>query len=209
MHRTQRGFTLLEMMVVIAIMLILMAIATPSLMRAIRTYQLESSGQQIAGMILRARYEAMQRNRRVCAAYVLLGGGDSRYGLDLTTTDPDNDPCNDAAPSPDPGEPYFLVPSIVQWYPTGPPPAWFLNGLPPGYNTAATTDIPANYRVTFSPRGTVETWNGTRWVLATQVQMVCIFRLVPELDAILVTVSPVGRIKLYRWRPNAAGWAEM
>lgn len=208
MRRPQRGFSLLEMLVVVAIMLILMGIAIPNLMRAIRNYQLEAAGRQIGEMILRARYEAMQRNRRVCAAMVRVGN-EHRYELDLNGATPD--PCREAVVTADAGEPYFVTAPMVQFYnndnPTFPP----LNGLPAGYNTMATTAVPANYRVAFSPRGTVEVWNGANWVMATQVQMVCLIRQLPtgEFDAILVTVTPVGRIKIYRWRLNTGQWTPM
>jgi len=204
----ERGFTLLELMVVIGIILILMGVATPSLFRAIRSYQLESSGRQIANLILRARYEAMQRNRRVCTAFVRVAG-EARYFIDLTGTDPE--PCDDGAPTVNPGEPYTVTSATAQWYnndnPTLPP----LTGLPPGYNTPATAVAPANYRVTFSPRGTVVVpAGGGTWSLPTQVQMICLIRRVPgEFDAVLVTVTPVGRIKLYRWRVASGQWREM
>lgn len=207
-HKLQRGFSLLEMLVVIGIMLILMAIAIPNLMRAIRNYQLESAGRQIGEMILRARYEAMQRNRRVCAAMVRVGN-EHRYELDLNG--PDAEPCNDAVVTANPGEPYFVTAPMVQFYwmdnPFFPP----LNGLPAGYNTFATTAVPANYRVTFSPRGTVEVWNGANWVTATQVQLICLIRQLPtgEFDAILTTVTPAGRVKIYRWQLNSGQWRPM
>lgn len=202
------GFTLLELMVVIVIMLILMGVALPSLLRAIRSYQLESSGRQIANMVLRARYEAMQRNRRVCTAFLRVGG-EARYLLDFSG--PDAEPCDDAAPTADPGEPYIGTSRIVQWYNNDNPALPPLTGLPPGYNNPADVVAPANYRMTFSPRGAVVTpAGGGTWVLATQVQMICIHRSVPAgFDGILVTVTPVGRIKLYRWRLGSAQWVEM
>ena len=192
-------------MVVTGIIVLLAAIATPSLLRSIRNYQLESSGRQIGNMILRARYEAMLRNRRVCAAFARVGG-ETRYGLE-----PDAEPCDTGAPTIDTGGAYVVTSSVVQWFnndnPTLPP----LNGLPAGYNTAATAAAPASYRVTFSPRGTVVTPAGAgTWSLATQVQMICLLRAVPgDFDSVLVTVTPVGRIKLYRWRLGANQWAEM
>ena len=203
-RRAPNGFSLTELMVVTGIIVLLAAIATPTLLRSIRTYQLESSGRQIGNMILRARYEAMQRNQRVCAAFARVGG-EARYGLE-----PGNEVCDVGAPTVDTTGPFVVTPNVVQWFnndnPTLPP----LGGLPAGYNTAATAMAPASYRVTFSPRGTVVTSVGGVWSLATQVQMISLVRNTPgDFDAVLVTVTPVGRIKLYRWRIYNIAWEEL
>lgn len=203
----ERGFSLLEMMVVVTIILIMSAFAMPSLLRAIRSYQLESAGRRVGNMILRARYEAMQRNRYVCAFFERTGG-EGRYGLDLAG--PDSQPCNDAAPTIGATEPYMVTDNIVNWWfndnPSYPP----LNGLPAGYNSTLTTQMPARFRVTFSPRGTVVMPGvGNTWTLASRVTLICLVRNIPnDFDAVLVTITPVGRIKLYRWR-WAKQWEEL
>lgn len=210
-----RGFTLFELMIVISILFILGGIATPTLFRAIRSYQLESYGRQVANMILRARYEAMQRNRRVCTVFQRVGA-EGRYGLDLTG--PDAEPCNDATPTlgtgfgvNPPAESFLATNNFVNWWfndtATYPP----LTGLPAGYNTFGTIVPPARFRVVFSPRGTVvQPGLGGTWTMATQTRLVCLVRNIPrDFDAVLVTVTPVGRIKLYRWRTNTLRWEEL
>ena len=203
-----RGFSLIELLIVVGIILVLSAISTPSLFRAIRSYQLESAGRQVGNMLLRARYEAMQRNRRVCAVFQRVGP-EGRYGLDLTGADPE--PCDDANPQLDGNDPFMVTNNFTNWWfndnPVYPP----LNGLPAGYNTAATIVPPPRFRVVFSPRGTVaQPGLAGTWTMATQTRMICLVRNIPnDFDAVLVTVTPVGRIKLYRWRSNAGQWAEL
>jgi len=136
-------------------------------------------------------------------------GGAARYLLDFSG--PDADPCDDAVPAADPGEPYIVTAGVVQWYDNDNPALPPLAGLPPGFNNPADVVAPANYRVTFSPRGTVVMPAGAgTWALARQVHMFCIHRRVPnDFDAILITVTPVGRIKLYRWHLGSGQWVEM
>lgn len=208
--RKRGGFSLLEMMVVIAIIFVLAAIATPSLIRSVRRYQLESAARQVSNMLLRARYEAMRRNQRTCAVFEQIGG-ENRYGLDLAG--PDVEPCDDATPSLINTEPFLVTPVGVEWR-TGGNPAdphdW--TGLPAWANTSGNTDVPALYRITFSPRGTVETYNAPSWDLPTNPQIFQLQRIVsgsqasPD-DAILVTITPMGKVTLYRW--VGATWMEM
>jgi type II secretory pathway pseudopilin PulG len=195
-------------MIVIGIILLLSGIATPALFRAIRSYQLESAGRQIGNMLLRARYEAMQRNRRVCTVFERVKT-EGRYGLDLVG--PDSEPCDDAAPTLDANEPFIVTTTFINWWeddnPTYPP----LTGLPAGYNDVSTIVPPPLYRVVFSPRGTVvEPGGGGTWTMATQTRLICLVRNIKtDLDAVMVTVTPMGRIKLYRWRFNKDTWEEM
>lgn len=208
---SQRGFSLFELLVVVSILLIMGAIATPYLFRAIRNYQMEAAGRQIANMVLRARYEAMQRNRRVCAVFQRVGN-ERRYGLDLRG--PDTEPCNDAAPVLDPtapgvaGDPFIVTTRLAEWWrnDTNQRPPLF--GLPAGYDQDVETTAPPNYRVTFSPRGTVVVdAGGGNWTMASTVQLITLRRaLAVEFDAVLVTVTPVGRIKLYRYRTVGGVW---
>ncbi|MGH9805554.1 MAG: pilus assembly FimT family protein [Candidatus Acidiferrales bacterium] len=203
-----RGFSLFELMIVVTIILILSGIATPTLFRTIRSYQLESAGRQVANIILQARYEAMQRNRRVCAVFQR-AGAEGRYGLDLVGADAE--PCDDPNPQLTGNEPFMVTNNVVNWWfndnPIYPP----LTGLPAGYNTAVTIVPPARFRVVFSPRGTiVQPGAGGTWTMATQTRLICLVRNIPnDFDAVLVTVTPVGRIKLYRWRINSLQWAEL
>lgn len=205
----QRGFSLLEMMIVLTLMIIIAAFATPTLVRTIRNYQMESAARQVSNTILRARYEAMRRNRRVCTLFQRVSN-EARYGLDLNGAD--RDPCDDASRALTGTEPYVVTEAAIDWWnndtPTLPP---FLSGLPPGYDSAGEANAPANYSVTFSPRGAVVVNAGGSWNMATTVQMIELRRLsgAAATDRLLITVSPVGRVKLYRWDFVGNRWNEL
>jgi Tfp pilus assembly protein FimT len=57
-----RGFTILELVIVLAVMMIVTAISMPSFLRAIRTYQLNDAATQVAGVLKFTRYEAIRVN---------------------------------------------------------------------------------------------------------------------------------------------------
>jgi len=68
MKTTQRGFTLIELIVVIALIAIMMGLAAPSFVRFQRSSELTSATNSLVGSMAAARAEAMKRNRN---AFVL------------------------------------------------------------------------------------------------------------------------------------------
>lgn len=69
-YRTRRsrigGFSTVELAVSLAVLLILTAIAIPSLMRSFRAYQLNSAAASLSDMLKFTRFEAVRRNKQVC-----------------------------------------------------------------------------------------------------------------------------------------------
>jgi type IV fimbrial biogenesis protein FimT len=66
--RPARGFTLLEMMVVLVIAVILAGIAGPSFTRMIAAQRVRSAGTDVYAALLKARSEAIKRNASVTLA---------------------------------------------------------------------------------------------------------------------------------------------
>jgi type IV fimbrial biogenesis protein FimT len=63
-RRNSKGFSLVELLAVIAIILILAVLTTPNILRAVRTYRLTSASREVASLLQRARYDAVRLNRR-------------------------------------------------------------------------------------------------------------------------------------------------
>ncbi len=72
MKQQQRhdGFSMIELLVVIAIILVVSAIAIPYVFTAMTSVRLRSSGSDLAGLLQRARAEAVERNRALPVACV-------------------------------------------------------------------------------------------------------------------------------------------
>ena len=59
------GFSMVELVVSICVMLVLTALAIPSLMRSMRTYQLNSAAASVSDMMKFTRFEAVRRNTQI------------------------------------------------------------------------------------------------------------------------------------------------
>lgn len=69
------GFSMVELVVSLCIMLILTAIAVPSLMRSVRVYQLNSAAGNISDVLKFTRFEAVRRNTKVSFLLAPSGSG--------------------------------------------------------------------------------------------------------------------------------------
>lgn len=194
--RSRRGFSLLEMMVVLAIVLIMSGIAVPTLMRSLQRYQLESAVRNIANVLMRARYEAIRQNRLIGTIYVgPTGGLPARYGIDV------ND--NGAL---DAGEPYIFAARSMS-----------LTTLSGSFGKPDYTDLagPPSLRIGFSPEGKAYIRSGVTWALAPKIQAIFFVRgsgttfieqfMDPKRHAGSVTVTPAGRIRVWRVE-GSGGW---
>jgi prepilin-type N-terminal cleavage/methylation domain-containing protein len=60
--RRMRGFTMLELVVVVAVIMVVTAVSMPSFMQAMRIYRLNDAATQVAGVLKFTRYEAIRLN---------------------------------------------------------------------------------------------------------------------------------------------------
>lgn len=68
-----RGFTLVELMVTIAVAAILLALATPSFADFLQRYRLRGAADDVASLVANARAEALMRNRDVSVVFTGTG----------------------------------------------------------------------------------------------------------------------------------------
>jgi type IV fimbrial biogenesis protein FimT len=97
--RTSRGFTLVELMITVAVMVILAAIASPSMIELVNNRRAAGQTEELVAALQLARAEAIRRNARVtvCAGAGVTCSGSSDwsswtiYGRDRTSATPDAD----------------------------------------------------------------------------------------------------------------------
>jgi prepilin-type N-terminal cleavage/methylation domain-containing protein len=136
------GFSMLEMVLTVAIVLILAAIALPDFTRAYRIYQLNSSASRLAGLLKLTRFEAIRRNTQV-SFQVQQNGGNWLAWCDTI--------ANGLADTTEMQDPIIAPISLLP--PGGPPsPDAITAALGGG---AALTAISGNMAIPFDPRGAV------------------------------------------------------
>lgn len=93
-RRRQRGFSLLEAMVTVAILGIAMSVALPQILPEVQKAQLDGAGEKVAAFLARARTEAMT-SRRCVRVYIEGAAQPARHRLvmeRLNSFDCDDDP---------------------------------------------------------------------------------------------------------------------
>jgi type IV fimbrial biogenesis protein FimT len=92
-HHRVRGFTLIELMVTLAVIVVLLLIAVPSFQSFRQRAALRGSAEEAMSMWQQARFEAAKRNSMVKFG-VLEDAGDFCIGLATTTNKDDETPCD-------------------------------------------------------------------------------------------------------------------
>lgn len=93
--RRERGFSLLELLIVIAILGLVVALVTPSMMRIIRRGRLQNAASQFGTSLLRARLQAVKRGNNV-GLCVTNDTGNPNYGEMILFVDTNSDGSYDA-----------------------------------------------------------------------------------------------------------------
>lgn len=138
-RRAADGFSMVELVVSISVMLVLTALAIPSLMRSMRAYQLNSAAASVSDMLKFTRFEAVRKNTQI--NFITRANGTGW----LVGTDSDN---NGAL---DPTEKQQLIAG----YPTLLPDGFAPSSTTISSGLAFDTLSGANSTVTFDARGAV------------------------------------------------------
>jgi len=139
-----RGFSLLELTIVVAVGLCVMAIAVPYFLQATYDIRLKSAASDLSGLIQQARIQAARRNIVDTVLYQNVNGADEAY-IDLN-----NNGQWDIGPPPEPIITFKTTISPATAPPTG------TNGQPTPYVlTGDTSGVTYTNSTTlgFSPRG--------------------------------------------------------
>jgi prepilin-type N-terminal cleavage/methylation domain-containing protein len=77
-----RGFTLIELLTVVGIIVILLAVALPSILAYVRVYQIRGGAQQLASLVQAARFKAISKNVNLGVVLVITSPTTFQYTLE-------------------------------------------------------------------------------------------------------------------------------
>ena len=84
--RSARGFSLLELIIVMAISISIVAFATPTFLRAFYTIRLKSAASNLSGLMQQARIQAARRNAVITVKYRINANTQQAY-IDFNNND--------------------------------------------------------------------------------------------------------------------------
>ena len=190
------GFSIVELSVSLCVLLVLTAIAVPTLMRSLRAYQLNDAATRLSAMLKFTRFEAVRRNTQINFLMQASGPG---Y---LVGTDSNN---NNAI---DPTEKQELISGFATLLPAGvaPAPTAILTALGGG---AALTTVYGNptATVTFDARGAIRTSIGG--AVSSSIYVFYIgSTLDPDPGYRAVILLPAGTTQVWS-APQSGGWQQI
>lgn len=188
-----RGFSLVEVVIALAVILILSAVALPAFVNAYRMYQLTDAATQFAGLLKFTRFEAIRLNTNVTCQI-----------QQTASVPPVTNMWADSIPTPpdgieDPGEKQLLFGGTVNLV----PPAAVPNaaGLAAAAGVPALATVPlANGPITFDRRGALNPAQAYVFYLSNQND--------PSVGARAVILLPSGSIQI--WKADSLGnWVSL
>jgi prepilin-type N-terminal cleavage/methylation domain-containing protein len=180
------GYSLVEMMMTLAVGLILVSVALPTMIGAIQGYRLNSIAQQVATLVELTRYTAIRRNSVVILQMKVIKGN-TVFFIDLNGNG-----------QPDANEPMVILPTDMQ----------LANGqtlTPPSTSMALGNTIDFASSMTFDYRGMLNYTNG---VTPAPYFLALGYTSQAQYGTRAVTVTPIGQTKTWK-APSGGTWSGM
>lgn len=183
--RNERGFTLLEITVVVLLAGIVTAIAVPSIVNSLREYRLNAAARQVSDLVQRARMQGIANSTR---ASVLIDTAGSRVGVVSYNADGSVNRTD-----------YFSLPSAVSFQ-------------RPSSVTAPLTAAPTSADVSFPAVGGSSTlfqqdFNSRGFPIVATAGAVNALYFTNGRSFRAITINSVGAMRTWIWQESSQTWA--
>ncbi len=196
--RSQSGFSLVELMIVMVIILIIAAIAIPNIGRALRDYRLSNAATDVSNLLQQARYTAVRLNRDVTARATCPGVLPVQVWIELNNppdgftpggVDLDGDGVAETQ------ETLVVLPNEVVFAPAGAPGPASMGAFYAATATVPNCGIGAGAGITYDSRGVVDYGPGNPPVVFF---MTVGYNNAPQWGFRAITVIPSGKSKTWK-----------
>ena len=214
----RKGFSLLELAIVVAIILIVAAIGVPNVTRAIRTARVRGAAVEYANLLQTTRTRAINDDRFYAVYVQPAAGGNSPiayadvYPLALNGTSGLGPPPTGHYNAGPPSDPMTTMSADELLQPVAAAPD--VAGLNTAFCASCTPDLILNVAPTWGPDGmpcrSKPSLDGTGTVCNSSggpVAYVTYFQSTASQQWSAVTVSPAGRVKAWHHEANGGGWS--
>jgi prepilin-type N-terminal cleavage/methylation domain-containing protein len=190
MKKRESGFSVLELVIVLAIALVVAAMAAPSLNRVIDNYRLNASGRDVASLLQQARMVAVESNQPYYVQFNVCGAPNIACAV----------PAGRFLPfAVIPGDPHAVNATNVAFQGAGLPNTATLDAAVGG----APPPAQINGVIGFNARGMPCVQTVSPWVCTPGAGFEWLLQNTKTLAWAAVTVTPAGRIRT--WRMTAPG----
>lgn len=193
MKKAGKGFSLVEVLVVVAIAIIVTAISLPAVRRTISSYRLDTSGHAVASMLQQVRSEAVKGNTPYYALYntpaapsVVIAIPAARYTPSFQNYTSSTDPT-------------AAIAAHIVFQTTNLPTH---NQLETAMGLAGGVAPQIGQEIGFNARGLPCAKNGGAWICGGPVAFEWFMQNELTQQWAAITVSPAGRIKFWRMTGN-------
>jgi prepilin-type N-terminal cleavage/methylation domain-containing protein len=143
----RNGFSLVELVLSLAVLLIITTMAIPVMVRSLQTYQLNSTASQLAGMLKFAKFDAIRQNTKV-SCQIKQSGTNWLVWVD-----------SNGNTVPDGAEPQMIIGGSFTLLPASsvPSPTPITNTLGPGFSGYSWVVLSgSNTSITYDQRGVID-----------------------------------------------------
>jgi prepilin-type N-terminal cleavage/methylation domain-containing protein len=197
-NRLQVGFSLLELMIVLAIIMVVSAIAVPQMQLAIAQMRLRATATNVNGLIQQLRMQAVRNNRSFTMRTTIVNGQPTLFVDSILPTTPNVAPNGVY----DAGEPSVPLPTDIVVFDGvgGPPTAPTLQVVIPPYVNFATNQL-----LSFNERGLPCDNPPLCNNIAPYVLYMRQTRPLSAPGYAAIVITQAGRVKAFTYQPGTPG----